>query len=828
MSGSPEQAASSVSVGSREPGGTSPGTPLVSVVVRTKDRPALLLRALATIAAQRYRPLEAVVVNDGGCDLDEAGLRAALGDVPLAYRRLTTSGGRAHAANAGVAAAQSTLIAFLDDDDELLPGHVSTLAAALAVTGADVVYSDCEIVDRELDADGRIVSERSHGRFFMARDFSAAALCFENFIPLLCVLARRDALTAAGGFDESFELFEDWELFLRMAPRAVFRHVAEVTARYVQWSATEQIAFAGGPGALAAYLRVIAKHRDRITPEAVHAFIAAVHAERQSLHRRARELETEARNLAQRHAAELAERDRALAVAREQATDEAAQLRTRLGEASRTLQSIADSRAWKFLNLYRAFVKERLLPAGTRRRQAYDRLLRTGDSRPSAGAGAGAPLQRALAWQVVRERFLPPPTIGDADDVLPVKVSVIIPTLDAGEEFRTVLERIGSQRGVRAIEVIAVDSGSTDGTLALCAQHGVKVLPYPDVPFNHGTARNVGADAATGDLLVFMSQDAIPVGTEAIAGLARPLHADPQVAAASARQVPRSDADLFTSWQLWCFHSKVLSYGTDTTVSVEPGRLAALAPSERRRVAQIDNVFACLRRDAFANLRFRPLAIAEDLDLGLRLLAHGYRIGFIPSVAAVHSHSRPPAYHLRRSFMETQVLVDLLGQPNLDWQASPIGSLEDAVRAAAALYRRVGAAVAADGRGAESRPDAAIAAVRACLARPVGQSAIVPEESLDAALGQVAESAQATGGADDAAHLGPLLRVCLDMLASFAEYLVCLDTLDGRRDDFQFSLFKLCAETVGYALADFGIWAERRGQRPARLDAVTAVLSRGV
>jgi len=828
VSGSPEQAASSVSAGSREPAAASAGTPLVSVVVRTRNRPVLLVRALATIAAQTYRPIEAIVVNDGGGELDVAGLRAALGDVPLVYERLEASGGRAHAANTGVAAARGVLIAFLDDDDELLPGHLSTLVAALAATGADVVYSDCEIVDRELDADGRIVRDESQGRFSMSREFSAAELCFENFIPLLCVLARRDAITSAGGFDEAFELFEDWELFLRMAPQVAFSHVAEVTARYVQWSATEQVAFAGGPDAREAYLRVIAKHRDRITPETVHAFIATVHEERRSLHRRTRELDTEASELARRHERELAQRDRALAVAREQAADEAAQLRTRLGEATRTLQSIAGSRAWRLLTLYRAFVKERLLPAGTRRRKAYDRLLRTGDSRPSAGAAAGVPLQRALAWQVVREHFLPPATIGDADEELPVKVSVIIPTLNAGKEWRVVLERIGAQQGVREIEVIAVDSGSTDGTLALCAQHGVKVVRYPDEPFNHGTARNVGADAATGELLVFMSQDAIPVGAKAIAGLARPLHADPQVAAASARQVPRSDADLFTNWQLWCFHSKVLSYRTDTTVSVEPSRLATLAPSERRRVAQIDNVFACVRRDAFVSLRFRPLAIAEDLDLGLRLLEHGYRIGFIPSVAAVHSHSRPPAYHMRRSFMETRVLADLLDQPRLDWQTSPIGSVEDAVRAAIGLYRRVGAAVAADGNGAETRPDQAIAAVRACLARPAKQSATAQDESLEATFRQVAESAGLAGVTGDPDHLGPFLRVYVDMLTSFAEYLGCLDVLAGRRDDFQLSLFKLCAETVGHALADFGLWAEKDGQRSAGLDAVAAVLSRGV
>ena len=551
-------------------------------------------------------------------------------------------------------------------------------------------------------------------------------------------------------------------------------------------------------------------------------------------HERIAELERECRDLAAR-ADELGRRlveaeaaARAAARRYEDAAAEATHLRSRLGEVTRTLQSIADSRAWKLVTLYRGFVKERLLPAGSRRRTLYNRLLRTGGRRPPAGAAPGAPLQQALAWQVVRERFLPPPPLDDAGEELPVKVSVIIPTLNGGEEFRSVLERIRAQQGVHEIEVIAVDSGSTDGTLELCAQHGVTVVPYPPGPFLHGTARNIGADAATGDLLVFMSQDAVPVGTRAFAGLARPLHADPMVAAASARQVPRSDADLFTSWQLWCFHARVLGYRTDTTVGVDAGGLAALAPFERRRVAQIDNVLACVRRDAFERLRFRPLEIAEDLDLGLRLLEHGYRIAFVPSVGAVHSHSRPPAYHLRRSFMETRVLVDLLGQPCRDWATSAIGSLEDAVLAATALYRRVGAAVAADLAGPDTGPEEALAAVRVRVAQPAAPGESAGEESLETILAQAAGSLGVADAGTDPGRLDPFLRIYLGMLASFGEYLACMSVFDGRRDDFRLSLFKMCGETAGYALADFCVWAGKQGRRPARLDELAAVLARGV
>lgn len=59
--------------------------PLVSIIVRTKDRPKLLTRALQSIAEQTYRPIEVVLVNDGGCDLDVEEIKSILGDVSLNY-----------------------------------------------------------------------------------------------------------------------------------------------------------------------------------------------------------------------------------------------------------------------------------------------------------------------------------------------------------------------------------------------------------------------------------------------------------------------------------------------------------------------------------------------------------------------------------------------------------------------------------------------------------------------------------------------------------------------------------------------------------------------
>ena len=114
--------------------------PLVSVIVRTKDRPALLANALRSIAEQTYSNLEIVVVNDGGQDVKDV-ITALSGEIPVTYINHEKSKGGAVAANSGLKAARGLYLNFLDDDDILYPGHVETLVSYLVDARDKVAYS---------------------------------------------------------------------------------------------------------------------------------------------------------------------------------------------------------------------------------------------------------------------------------------------------------------------------------------------------------------------------------------------------------------------------------------------------------------------------------------------------------------------------------------------------------------------------------------------------------------------------------------------------------------------------------------------------------------
>jgi LmbE family N-acetylglucosaminyl deacetylase/glycosyltransferase involved in cell wall biosynthesis len=183
----------------------------ISVIVRTKDRPALLAEAVASIRSTGY-PAEIIVVNDGGARPDVEG-------VTLVDHE--TSRGRSEAANAGVHAAKNAYVTFLDDDDLYYPEHLATLARASRSSGIAVLYSDA--VSAFIDG------ERRQAMRIYARDFDRELLFVDNYIPLPTLLLRRADFLDLGGFDPAFDLFEDWDFLIRLAQRGDFVRVPRIT-----------------------------------------------------------------------------------------------------------------------------------------------------------------------------------------------------------------------------------------------------------------------------------------------------------------------------------------------------------------------------------------------------------------------------------------------------------------------------------------------------------------------------------------------------------------------------------------------------------------------
>jgi glycosyltransferase involved in cell wall biosynthesis len=195
----------------------------ISVLICTHNRHQELRRAIASVAAQTLLPAELVVVDDGSMppvSLEGLALPAAL---PLRLVRNAAPSGPAGARNIGIAAAAGSWIAFLDDDDEFMPGKIDAVARTLAGLhgAADVLYHPAEIV---MVNEG--VRYRSRPRSAAGAQAMYRALLVRNVVggtPM--VVASKRSLLACGGFDASLGALEDYELWLRLARHGARFHL---------------------------------------------------------------------------------------------------------------------------------------------------------------------------------------------------------------------------------------------------------------------------------------------------------------------------------------------------------------------------------------------------------------------------------------------------------------------------------------------------------------------------------------------------------------------------------------------------------------------------
>lgn len=190
--------------------------PHVSVVIPAYNSAAFLSIAITSVRAQGRRDVEIVVVDDGSTDETLAVLQTLAGDDLRVLQQ--ANAGPAAARNHGIRQSRGEWVAFLDADCYWLPGK---LTAQLAVAGdeAGFVYTGSLLVDEQ----GHTMAARPA----VVRDHLVEGLIWGNLLSTSSVMARRAALLAVGGFDETLRIGEDWDLWLRLAARYEVRCAPE-------------------------------------------------------------------------------------------------------------------------------------------------------------------------------------------------------------------------------------------------------------------------------------------------------------------------------------------------------------------------------------------------------------------------------------------------------------------------------------------------------------------------------------------------------------------------------------------------------------------------
>ena len=237
------------------------------------------------------------------------------------------------------------------------------------------------------------------------------------------------------------------------------------------------------------------------------------------------------------------------------------------------------------------------------------------------------------------------------------RASAVIPVRDGAAHLERLLPALRGQGLPGGLEIVAVDSGSRDQSLDLLRQFGARVLQIAGSEFDHGTARNLGAREARGEVVIFLSQDAVPADRDFALRLVVALEQEPRLAGAFARQVPRPDADPLTKRDLrgW------VAAGPEPRVVFRPPDDAALSSMERYGLAAFDNVASAVRRTVLLDQPFERTRFGEDVEWGQRVLRLGFGLAYVPSAVVVHSHRRSTRRLFRRNYLGHRLLFRLFG-----------------------------------------------------------------------------------------------------------------------------------------------------------------------
>jgi glycosyltransferase involved in cell wall biosynthesis len=249
-------------------------------------------------------------------------------------------------------------------------------------------------------------------------------------------------------------------------------------------------------------------------------------------------------------------------------------------------------------------------------------------------------------------------------------VSVAIPVLNGGPLLGEVLAAVTAQKLAAGVdlELVVCDSGSGDGSAQRCADAGARVLSIPPTAFSHGRTRNLLMEAAQGELVAFLTQDAVPASPDWLRLLTDPFSRAANVALSYGPYRPRADASPMVRRELDSWFGSLSPDGgvridvlSDVERGLEPA-LRALGPRDLYGPRPFfTDANGCVRTAAWQEVPFRPIAYAEDHALALDMLFAGYAKAYVPDAGVVHSHDYGTREWLTRSFDEARAVREVYG-----------------------------------------------------------------------------------------------------------------------------------------------------------------------
>ena len=222
-----------------------------------------------------------------------------------------------------------------------------------------------------------------------------------------------------------------------------------------------------------------------------------------------------------------------------------------------------------------------------------------------------------------------------------VKISLIIPTLNAGKFIEPLMNRLKEQT-VPIDEIVIIDSASDDDTLAKANEFdGVKVISIERKDFNHGGTRDQAIQQTTGDFILCITQDALPCDKYYVERLIAPFAEDEKIAMTSGRQVPREDATPIEKL------TREFNYPETCFV-----RSKEDIPRLGVKTFFASDCCSAYRRSAYDAIGGfdKHILINEDMKIAAQFIYAGYKIAYVGNAGVWHSHDYSLKQQYTRNF----------------------------------------------------------------------------------------------------------------------------------------------------------------------------------
>jgi len=239
------------------------------------------------------------------------------------------------------------------------------------------------------------------------------------------------------------------------------------------------------------------------------------------------------------------------------------------------------------------------------------------------------------------------------------KASVVILTKNAGLIFESVLERVLQQETTWPFEVLVVDSGSSDGTLEIVRRYpSIRLIEIAPSEFGHGKTRNFAVENTSGEFIVMITQDAIPINKFWLAEMVCVVEQDANIAGVFGRHIAHADASPFTKNEL---EQHFMGFLAQPIVELDDPIRYQMDQGYRQYLYFFSDNNALIRRAVWEKIPYPEVDFAEDQAWARLVIEAGYRKAYAHQATVAHSHNYGLIERLQRSFDESYALQGLFG-----------------------------------------------------------------------------------------------------------------------------------------------------------------------